>query len=37
MFLPFTVCVIIEDKDVSIFRAGRGLTKEIVEEISRMK
>lgn len=26
-----------KDKDVSIFRAGRGLTKEIVEEISRMK
>ena len=24
-----------KDKDVSIFRAGRGLTKEIVEEISR--
>ena len=25
------------DKDVSIFRSKRGLTKEIVEEISRMK
>lgn len=25
------------DRDVSIFRSGRGLTKEIVEEISRMK
>lgn len=25
------------DKDVSIFRSERGLTKEIVEEISRMK
>ena len=25
------------DKDVSIFRSGKGLTKEIVEEISRMK
>ncbi|MFD1039654.1 Fe-S cluster assembly protein SufB [Virgibacillus byunsanensis] len=25
------------DKDVSIFRSGRGLTREIVEEISRMK
>jgi Fe-S cluster assembly protein SufB len=26
-----------KDKDVSIFRSKRGLTKEIVEEISRMK
>jgi Fe-S cluster assembly protein SufB len=26
-----------KDKDVSIFRSGKGLTKEIVEEISRMK
>ena len=25
------------DKDVSIFRSERGLTREIVEEISRMK
>ena len=25
------------DRDVSIFRSKRGLTKEIVEEISRMK
>ncbi|MFD2761500.1 Fe-S cluster assembly protein SufB [Lentibacillus juripiscarius] len=25
------------DKDVSVFRSGRGLTREIVEEISRMK
>ncbi len=25
------------DKDVSIFRSKRGLTKEIVEEISKMK
>ncbi|MCI3987937.1 Fe-S cluster assembly protein SufB, partial [Bacillus vallismortis] len=25
------------DKDVSIFRSERGMTKEIVEEISRMK
>ena len=25
------------DKDVSIFRSKRGLTKEIVEEISNMK
>src|SRR3954471_11903309 len=27
----------VHDKDVSIFRSKRGLTKEIVEEISRMK
>ncbi|QKY69817.1 Fe-S cluster assembly protein SufB [Lentibacillus sp. CBA3610] len=25
------------DKDVSIFRSGRGLTREVVEEISKMK
>ena len=25
------------DKDVSVFRSERGLTREIVEEISRMK
>ena len=25
------------DKDVSVFRAKRGLTREVVEEISRMK
>ncbi|TMN21273.1 Fe-S cluster assembly protein SufB [Lentibacillus cibarius] len=25
------------DKDVSVFRSGRGLTREVVEEISRMK
>jgi Fe-S cluster assembly protein SufB len=25
------------DKDVSVFRAQRGLTREVVEEISRMK
>ncbi|WP_163971571.1 Fe-S cluster assembly protein SufB [Oceanobacillus halotolerans] len=25
------------DKDVSVFRSGKGLTREIVEEISRMK
>ena len=25
------------DKDVSVFRSKRGLTREIVEEISRMK
>ncbi|GAB3806206.1 Fe-S cluster assembly protein SufB [Virgibacillus kimchii] len=26
-----------QDKDVSVFRSGKGLTREIVEEISRMK
>jgi len=25
------------DKDVSVFRSGKGLTREVVEEISRMK
>ena len=26
-----------QDKDVSVFRTERGLTKAVVEEISRMK
>ena len=29
--------MVLHDKDVSVFRSERGLTREIVEEISNMK